>query len=158
MKDILANVIEPAFRVLPPMMASDEARAMLLAIHLQEDPQQRRRQWPSGPARGLWQFERIGVAEVLRNRSTMEHAAGVCWKLGNAGTTASVYNQLAYDDVLACCFARLALWRFKGPLPKENENAYGWRQYLTIWAPGESRPDDWPENFRRAWGAVRGVA
>lgn len=156
MIDILANVIEPAFRVLPPMMASDEARAMLLAIGLQESGLKHRTQHGGGPARGLWQFERIGVAEVLRNRSTMEHAAGVCWKLGNAGTTASVYHQLAHDDVLACCFARLALWRFKGPLPKEDENAYGWRQYLTIWAPGKPRPDEWPENFRRAWEVVKG--
>lgn len=32
MKTTLANIIEPALRILPPMMDSDAARAMLLAI------------------------------------------------------------------------------------------------------------------------------
>lgn len=163
MKNILANIIEPALRILPPMMTSDRARAQLLAIQAQEDPDQVRRQiagyredkkiiW--GPARGLWQFERNGVIGVLRHPKTRDHALTICYRLGNAGTAASVYHQLQHDDVLAACFARLNLWWLKGPLPAKGDPAEGWRQYFAAWGPGSPKPEKWPGNFKRAWEAV----
>ncbi|MEF2146649.1 MAG: hypothetical protein V3573_14480 [Desulfovibrionaceae bacterium] len=163
MKNILENVIEPALRVLPPMMTSDRARAQLLAVQAQEDPEQVRRQIAGyrkdgtiihGPAKGLWQFERTGVQGVLRHPRTRDHAKGVCWKLGNAGTVASVYHQLEHDDVLAACFARLNLWWLRGTLPGPGAAEEGWRQYLEAWNPGRPHPETWPGNFRRAWEVV----
>ena len=59
MKQILATIIDPALRILPPMMTSDAAKAMLLAIGMQESRLTHRKQIV-GPAMGLWQFERGG--------------------------------------------------------------------------------------------------
>ena len=55
MKQILATIIEPTLRILPPMMTSDAAKAMLLAIGMQESRLTHRKQI-GGPAMGLWQF------------------------------------------------------------------------------------------------------
>ena len=151
------QAINAALAYLPPQMTSDKARAMLLAIGLQESELHYRRQHLDGPARGLWQFERIGVAEVLRHPASIEHAATLCWRCGNAGTTAAVYHGLESDDVLAAGIARLALWRYPIALPDKGDIEEGWRQYLEIWRPGRPRNDKWAENWRRAWEMVEGA-
>lgn len=145
------QAINAALAYLPPQMTSDRARAMLLAIGLQESELHYRRQHLDGPARGLWQFERIGVAEVLRHPASMEHAATLCWRCGNAGTTAAVYHGLESDDVLAAGIARLALWRYPIALPGKDDSEEGWRQYLEIWRPGRPRQEKWAANWARAW-------
>ena len=155
MKTILADIITPALTLLPPRMTSDKAIAMMLAIQAQEDPDQRRRQWPEGPARGLWQFERDGgVAGVLRHTLTRDHAMAVCHALGNAGTVASVYHQLEHDDILAACFARLLLWTIPQGLPGADETDEGWSQYIKAWRPGKPHKRTWAANFKRAWEVV----
>ena len=154
MKHILSTIIEPALRLLPPMMTSDRASAMLLAIGMQESGLEHRKQI-GGPARGLWQFERGGgVAGVLRHPRTQGHAATVCWRLGNAGTTASVYHQLEHDDILAACFARLLLWTLPGALPTREQVAEGWGQYIKAWRPGKPHPETWSDFYREAWEVV----
>ena len=155
MKAVLADIITPALLLLPPRMTSDKAIAELLAIQAQEDPERRRRQWPEGPARGLWQFERDGgVAGVLRHTLTREHAMAVCHALGNAGTVASVYHQLEHDDILAACFARLLLWTIPQGLPGRDEPEEGWAQYLKAWRPGKPHKRTWAANFKNAWEVV----
>ena len=155
MKSILADIITPALLLLPPRMTGDKAIAMLLAIQAQEDPEQRRRQWPEGPARGLWQFERDGgVAGVLRHTLTRDNAMAVCHALGNAGTVASVYHQLAHDDILAAAFARLLLWTIPQGLPGRDEPEEGWAQYIKAWRPGKPHKRTWAANFKRAWEVV----
>lgn len=155
MKQILADIITPALLLLPPRMTSDKAIAMLLAIQAQEDLEQHRRQWPEGPARGLWQFERDGgVAGVLRHTLTRDHAMAVCHALGNAGTVASVYHQLEHADILAACFARLLLWTIPQGLPGRDEPEEGWNQYLKAWRPGKPHKRTWAANFKRSWEVV----
>ena len=154
MKHTLAQIIEPALRILPPMMTSDAAKAEMLAIGMQESELHYRKQI-SGPARGLWQFERGGgVAGVLRHHRTGHRAKGVCWKLGNAGTTSSVYHGLESDDVLAACFARLLLWTLPMKLPVRGDSEEGWMQYLSAWRPGKPHPEKWEKNFNDAWEVV----
>ena len=154
MKTTLTHIIEPALRILPPMMTSDAAKAMLLAIGMQESRLVHRKQI-GGPAVGLWQFERGGgVAGVLRHPATQGHAATVCWRLGNAGTTASVYHALEHDDVLAACFARLLLWTLPQGLPCRDDPEDGWNQYLKAWRPGKPHKRTWAANFKRAWEVV----
>lgn len=154
MKTTLDNIIEPALRILPPMMTSLRARAMLLAIGMQESRLVHRRQI-NGPARGLWQFERGGgVVGVLRHLRTQVHAAAVCWRLGNAGTVASVYHQLEHDDVLAACFARLLLWTLPGALPDRDDVDGAWGQYIAAWRPGKPHRHTWDEFYREAWEVV----
>ena len=156
MELILRDIIHPALAILPPMMTSRRAKAMLLAIGMQESRLVHRRQI-NGPARGLWQFERGGVAGVLRHPATQAHAATVCWRFGNAGTTAAVYHQLEHDDVLAACFARLLLWTLPGVLPVRGQAEEGWRQYIAAWRPGKPHRERWDANFERAWDAVLGT-
>lgn len=153
MIDILRTVIDPALSRLPAEMTSDAARAMLIAIGLQESGLHYRKQ-VRGPAMGLWQFERIGVAEVMRNLETRDAAIDLCWQCGVAGTTAAVYNMLDTDDILAAGIARLALWRHPDTLPGRDEAAKGWIQYAAIWAPGKPRREVWDDYFLTAWRMV----
>ena len=154
MKHILTTIIEPALRILPPMMTSDAAKAMLLAIGMQESRLTHRKQI-NGPARGLWQFERGGgVAGVLRHPATQAHAATLCWRCGNAGTTAAVYHQLEHDDVLAAGFARLLLWTLPGVLPVRGQAEEGWRQYIAAWRPGKPHRHTWDKFYEDAWEVV----
>ena len=156
MKAILDTIIEPALAILPPQMTSRRAKAMMLAIGMQESRLVHRKQI-NGPARGLWQFERGGgVAGVLRHPATRDHAATVCWRLGNAGTTASVYHQLEHDDVLAACFARLLLWTLPGVLPERGDVAGAWDQYIVAWRPGKPHRHTWDEFYEEAWATVLG--
>ena len=93
MKTTLATIIEPALRILPPMMTSDAAKAMLLAIGMQESRLIHRKQI-GGPAMGLWQFERGGgVAGVLRHPRTQGHAATVCWRKNSGEAFLLVVSQ-----------------------------------------------------------------
>ena len=155
MKTLLHSVIYPAMTLLPARMSSTKAFAELLAIQAQEDPEQHRRQWPGGPARGLWQFERGGgVAGVLRHALTRDLALDVCHALGNAGTVASVYHRLQHDDLLAACFARLLLWTIPQGLPGRDDPQEGWNQYIKAWKPGKPIRRTWNENFKKAWEAV----
>lgn len=153
---VLRDIIIPALVHLPPKMSSIRAQVMLLAIGLQESNLEHRYQ-KNGPAHGLWQFERIGVAEVLRNPKTRDAAIDLCWKCGVAATTAAVYHRIDDDDILAAGIARLALWRHNAPLPGRAEADKAWGQYIDIWAPGRPRKEKWAENYERAWDAVLGT-
>lgn len=154
MTTIIRDIINPALALLPPQMTSDESRAMLVAIGLQESALKYRTQHAGGPARGLWQFERIGVQGVLRHPATRGFAADLCWRCGVAATTAAVYHRIETDDILAAGIARLALWPFPYPLPKRGDSADGWFQYLNVWRPGKPHKDKWEDNFHRAWEIV----
>lgn len=149
------ETIDRALSYLPPQMSSLRARAMLLAIGMQESRLVHRKQI-GGPARGLWQFERGGVAGVLRHPATQAHAATLCWRCGNAGTTAAVYHQLEHDDVLAAGFARLLLWTLPGALPVRGQAEEGWRQYIAAWRPGKPHRHTWDEFYEEAWATVLG--
>lgn len=155
MIDILPTIINPALDMLPRVMRSDAARAMLLAIGLQESGLHHRKQ-VRGPAHGLWQFERIGVAEVLRNPKTRELALDLCWRCSVAATTAAVYHRIDDDDILAAGIARLALWRHPDALPGRDQAEKGWGQYMAIWAPGKPREEVWADYFSTAWKMVEG--
>ena len=154
---IIRDIILPALAILPPPMTSIRAQVMLLAIGQQESGLTHRKQLGGGPARGLWQFERSGIQGVLHHPDTMGHAAAVCWRCGNAGTTAAVYHQLESDDILACAFARLLLWTVPDSLPGRDEAERAWSQYVAGWRPGKPRRDKWDKIYARAWDAVLGT-
>lgn len=82
LRSVRRSIIEPALLLLPAKMESPQAVVMLLAITRQEDPEQRRRQWPTGPARSLWQAEQGGgmVTGLLsyRIQSVRDLAIGLC--------------------------------------------------------------------------------
>lgn len=139
--------IDPGFSLLPARMDSPRARAMVLAICLQESSLQHRRQI-GGPARGYAQFERGGgVLGVLTHRLTRPHAEDVCWKLDIPPTADAVYTALEFCDPLAVAFARLLLWSDPAKLPDRHSYEEGWRMYLRTWRPGKPHPKTWAGCF-----------
>lgn len=129
---------------------------MLLAIALQESKAGARRQLPKGPARGFWQFERIGVAYVREHRLTkvILQDALRALKYSPGLPAADLHLIIEHNDVLAAVFARLNLWPLQPALPTREQSDEGWRQYLRAWRPGKPRPETWPENFATAWAIV----
>jgi hypothetical protein len=147
-------IVAPALSLLPEQMDSPEARAMLVAIALQESGLQHRRQFFGGPARGFWQFEPAGIKGVLEHPASQELAEGVCRVMGYDTDIESVHAAIADNDILAACFARLLLWRFPEPLPAREQAPMGWGQYRALWKPGKPRRAKWPDNWAAAWDEV----
>lgn len=146
-----------------PRMDSLEARAMLLAIGLQESRLALRCQISPkapggrGPARGLLQFERLGgVRGVLNHASTKADALRICGLRGVATAPMAVWLALEVDDVLAFAFGRLLLYSDPQRLPALGDADGAWALYLRTWRPGKPHPDRWPDNYAQALKAVRG--
>ncbi len=151
---IIEQYIVPGLKLLPEKMDTVKARAQLVAIGFQESGFTSRKQ-VGGPARGLWQFEKGGgIVGVLNHPSTCKIIQGVCERIVLPPYADLCYGAVAYHDALACCFARLLLWTSPMSLPDRDEMDKGWLLYLTTWRPGKPRPEDWPENFKRAWEMV----
>lgn len=139
-----------ALSLLPERMDTPAARVLLLAIAGQESGFKHRRQ-VRGPARGLWQFELIGLREVLRNPASATHAQAVCAALlYDPGDDLSLHQALADNEILACAVARLALWRDPAPLPAIGDAEGAWLYYRRVWAPGKPNPERWPANYAAA--------
>ncbi len=148
------EVFPQAFALLSPGMNSLPARAMLLAIGLQESSFTARVQ-NGGPAHGYWQFEQGGgVTGVLRHPVSRGSAVFVCGNRGIAAVPRDVYKAVINDDVLACCFARLLLYTLPGKLPAQNQREEGWQQYLEAWRPGAPHRSTWDAFYDRAWRTV----
>lgn len=148
-------VLPAALSLLPSEMDSRAAHVMLLAIAGQESGFRYRRQ-VGGPARGLWQFERIGVQEVFRHPASARHATTVLSHLLYAPSSNSsvIHQALADNDILACAVARLALWRDPHPLPVVGDEDAAWALYERIWRPGKPHRDRWGGHYARAIALV----
>lgn len=146
--------VVPALSMLPARMNSKEARAMLVAIALQESRITEREQI-GGPARSYFQMERGGgVTGVLSHPSSRSLAMDICTRLDIMPMTQPVYAAITYNDVLAAAFARLLLWTSPLQIPKEHEAFAGWQMYQSTWRPGKPHPDRWNGNFDQAWAVV----
>jgi hypothetical protein len=140
--------------MLPARMDSPEARAMLLAIGLQESGLKHRLQI-GGPAHGYLQFERSGGCfGVLRHPATAALAKECCVRLDIIPESGEVYHAIVFNDVLACAFGRLLLWTSPEPLPLAHEPSYGWDMYRDCWRPGKPHPATWAGHFASAWKVV----
>lgn len=154
-QDLIDLGIAPALRLLPPAMDSPAARAQMLATAMQESKIAARRQLPSGPARGFFQFERGGgVRGVLTHPASRAHAAAVLRRLTYRVDAAVAHAALEHNDVLAAAFARLLLYTLPAPLPRRDEPDEGWRQYLAAWQPGKPHARTWSRYFAQAWEIV----
>lgn len=156
--DLITLAIAPALSLLPARMDTRAARAMLVAIAVQESGLRHRVQQdgdddPYDDAVGWWQFERIGAAEVRRHHASAELMAGVLHVLGYAPD--HPHHAIAHNDVLAAAYARLALWRLPTPLPDGRmDEELGERQYLQAWRPGILRREKWHDSYSTGWAAV----
>ena len=149
------TIYEATMKLLPAAMNTPQAKAMLIAIGLQESRFTSRRQLGDGPARGFWQFERGGGTHgVLTHKATAQMAANICRQRGVPATAMDVWTAFETDDVLACCFARLLLYTAPWPLPGPDEHEEGWRQYEWCWRPGHPHRETWDELYTQAWQMV----
>lgn len=160
LNQIRLGPIAQALALLPPAMTSPLAELELLAITQQEDLQQQRRQWPTGPARGLWQFEpgtrqsRAGVWGIVLHEASCDPLRALCAARGVEFAPAAIYAQLQADDVLAAGCARLLLWTDPKALPARGEKDRAWAYYLRTWRPGHPRPEEWAGHYARALAVV----
>ncbi len=152
----LQNAIFPALRILPEKMDSHAARAMMIAIALQESRIEHRRQI-GGPARGYWQFELGGgVRGVLTHPASKPYIQDVLAAHDYDPTSPpdACYAAIEHNDILAAAFARLLLWTLPGALPARGDADEAWAQYIEAWRPGKPHPETWPDFYRQAWEAV----
>ncbi len=148
---ISGAVIPATAFLLPPKMESQAARAMLMAIGLQESRFTARTQ-DGGPARGFWQFERGGgVKGVLNHSATQPHINKVLDALEYDRSSETSYQSIADNDILACAFARLLLWTLPGALPGPSDPNEGWQQYMEAWKPGKPHRETWDAFYQTAW-------
>jgi hypothetical protein len=149
------EVYSAAMKLLPANMDTVNAKAMLIAIGLQESRFELRRQMMNGPARGFWQFEQGGgVRGVLNHHATKQHALAVLARLEYDHYPTTVWNALEHNDILALCFARLNLWWIPGALPGPGEHEKAWRYYIEGWRPGKPHRGTWDEFYDEAWQLV----
>lgn len=152
------GLIFEAFELLPEKMRSDNARAMITAICLQESGLAARRQHGNGPARGLPQFERTGgVRGVLRHAASREAARELCAARRVPAAEMDVWQAMEFDDVLSMGMARLLLWTDPHALPAvvEAHEQAGWDYYYRNWRPGKPHRERWGDNWALGCAAVR---
>src|SRR3990167_5653674 len=129
------HVIPAALGMLPARLDTPDARAMLLAIGLQESRFQYRRQI-GGPARSFWQAESGGgFRGILFHAETRQLARDILSRTRYGEPDESDFAAIEHNDILACCGARLLLYSHPKPLPKQGETEYAWRYYLDTWRP-----------------------
>ncbi|TAN29757.1 MAG: hypothetical protein EPN31_05870 [Castellaniella sp.] len=145
----------PALDLLPAKMRSTEARIVLLTIGLQESGLAHRRQI-GGPARGLLQFEEVGVRGVLTHQVSRGYAAEVCAARHVVAVPIQVYDMLDKDDILAVALGRLLLWTDPRPLPAAGDVEGAWDLYTRTWRPGRSNRGDWDAHYEMARTTVGG--
>lgn len=155
---LMELAVAPAFGLLPSHFDTPAARAMVVAIGLQESDCSARKQMLGGPARSYAQFEPIAIEHVLTHRATRGVAIDVCEVLDVASTVEEVYEAIAYNDLLMVAFTRLNLWTSPLPLPRREEVERGWELYVTTWKPGHPRREKWDGSFQGGWWAVDGIA
>jgi len=156
------QILQPALAELAPVIAiapSDAAVRMLTAIAIQETDLSSRYQrtwtpYQPGPARGWWQFERIGVRGVMEHPATTDKAQALCRYLGVDWEMAAIHRAIEGSDQLAAGFARLLLWTDPHALPLSTQRDEAWVYYLRLWRPGKPNHERWPA----AWGAAQQVA
>jgi hypothetical protein len=147
-------VIPAAMWLLPEKMDTQEARAELLAIGLQESRFEHRKQI-GGPAHGFAQFElRGGVRGVLTHAATRPVILPILEELQYEPVAQDCYEAIVHNDILAMVFARLLLWTLPGPLPRRDDPEGAWDQYIAAWRPGKPHRDTWDAFYDQAWALV----
>lgn len=145
-------------------LRSAQATVLLLAIQLQEAPNQEQKQI-GGPAVGTYQFERGGIAGVLRHEASSRLAVAACKALGVTPTVDGVATALQdTNDTLDATFARLLLWTDRPALPALGDVEGAFRTYLRVWRPGAYHRgteaarlklhEKWQRNYAKALAQV----
>lgn len=136
--------------LLPQALDSQSAKAMLMAVAMQESRFDARRQL-GGPAHGFWQFELGGIRASLNHKVSGPLLCAVLDRLDYDREPQTSYTAIEHNDVLAFAFARCLLYTLPYPLPLQHEAQEGWDQYVAAWRPGRPRRETWDAFFDQAW-------
>lgn len=155
-KFLLTNAIRPAFALLEAVGVHSDIKAelMVLAIAGQESSWQYRRQLPVAYARSLWQFEEGGGVAGLFSVVPAK-LQFVCEQCLVPFDRATVFEAMAWNDILAAAMARLLLWTDPAPIPNLGEVEAALQMYLRNWRPGLPHPEVWPGRYGTALGLVQ---
>ena len=157
---LLTLFVDPTLKFLERRCAikvSDEARVMVMAIAGQESNWQYRLQ-QGGPARSFWQFEKGGgVHGVLTHAASKDKIKTVCGALLISCDETTVYEAMAWSDLLAASMARLLLFTDPAALPALGAEQEAWELYLRVWRPGMPHPENWPRVYGMALDMVTGA-
>lgn len=146
-------VLPAALSMLPKKMDTPPARALVLAIMLQESRAEHRRQLGGGPAITLWQGEPGGGMNLIDDHpKTRDHIIEVLDRMGYGEPGLAAFLASEHNDILACVRARLLLWSHPAPLPGDSNGA--WAYYLATWRPGRPRRETWDAFYAQAWALV----
>jgi len=147
--------VDLALSLLPPRLTSDTARAMLVAVALQESDLRHRRQI-GGPAVSYLMWEpgsQSALPGLLRHRASSGMAAEFTAALDYADLTPEELRQACITDSVLCAgLGRLLIWTLPEPLPANVLEAYS--QYIAAWRPGKPTKRRWPSRWRQAWETV----
>ena len=164
-EQVLHVCIEPALEFLADhgIRPSDEARQMLLTIAGQEGDWRHRRQI-GGPARSIWQGEKGGGMILAVHHAVTAKAARALLEAHDIGepdlgpwkmpTDTTIYEAMAWHDVVAAGLARLLLYTDPRALPKIGQVQYAWDYYDSVWRPGKPHPETWPSCYEKAQQAI----
>ena len=137
-------------------LAAPAARAMLLAIGLQESRFEHRKQI-RGPALSFYQAESGGgFRGILSHRLADRIAREVLLRTGYGEPDESDFYALEDNDIVATSGARLLLWTHPKPLPGAEDTEYAWQYYRDTWRPGRPHRETWDDFYEQAWDVVNG--
>lgn len=164
-RDFNCKIIPAGLAWLPQQCDSPEARAMLIAIALQESRLAVRWQvlqgGGKGPARGLLQFEqgtrasRGGVWGVYLHKVSASYLVPVCRAHNIPLDPNAIWSALETDDALAVAVARLLLLTDPYPLPQRGDAEAGWKLYAErTWRPGRPHRHTWDAFYETAWKTI----
>lgn len=139
----LLEAVKAGFALLPERMGGRTAGVLCVTSSLQESPNGEQCQLPvkpdkCGPARGIFQFERMGgVYGVINHPASRPHILKLCELKGIEPTVDGLYAALpTADDSLDAAVARLLYWTDPNPLPELGDVDGAFRYYLHNWRPG----------------------
>ena len=164
-RDFLRQVVPAGMALLPKTCDSPAARAMLVAIALQESRLAHRWQvlqgGGKGPARGLLQFEsgtrasRGGVWGVYLHPASADLLRTLCTARSVPCDPQAIWRAIETDDVLAAGVARLLIYTDPLKLPALGDAVGAWQLYAhRCWRPGKPHPETWPGYYAQALEAI----
>jgi len=149
--------VDAALSVLPARLTSGAARAMLVAIALQESDLRHRRQI-GGPALSylMWEpGEDSALPGVLKHPATKDMARDFIAALDYTGLDAEELRQATvYDCTLSAGLGRLLLYTLPMALPQRHDSTEAWGQYMQAWRPGKGKPERWLTRWLAAWELI----
>ncbi len=145
--------LEPALSILPPKMNTPEAKALCIAIALQESRLTNRRQI-KGPAKSYAMFEMNGIFGVLKHPASRPHAYRLCTALDLSIVPEAVHEAIEHNDILCAGFTRLLLYTLPAEIPGRNGAPAAWLMYLSAWRPGKPHPLTWQACYDTAWDVI----